>query len=65
MAVERRAVLPPSPVTVVLSGGQAQRELTGEEDLLEVKEIEAIFNDVHHLGGLEHTPNLKSLTRAC
>ena len=39
-----------------------QREFTGEEDLLKVKEIEVIFNDVNYIDSLENTPNLKSLT---
>ena len=39
-----------------------QREITGEDDLLKVKEIEVVFNDINYIDGLDHTPNLKSLT---
>lgn len=42
----------------------SQRDITGEDDLLKVKEIEVIFNDVHYLDALDSTPNLKSLTCA-
>lgn len=40
-------------------------EVTGEEDLSEVRDLEIIFNDVNYIGSLDLTPNLRSLTRAC
>ncbi len=45
-----------------LCTSSCQKELTGEDDLLKVKEIEVVFNDINFIDGLDHTPNLKSLT---
>ena len=38
------------------------KELTGEDDLELIEDIEVIFNEVQYIGGLERCANLRSLT---
>ena len=38
------------------------KELTGQDDLELIEEIEVIFNEVRYIGGLERCANLRSLT---